>query len=69
MKPSIGRIVHYWDGDLAEPSPAIITKVWSDECINLKVFRDGVDSSECVTSVPLLHEAKLSMFWSWPERV
>lgn len=48
--PHIGDIVIYktveqQDGSLnnnwAKELPAIVTCVWSDECVNLKVFSDG----------------------------
>ncbi|HET8550883.1 MAG TPA: hypothetical protein VFM97_00215 [Gammaproteobacteria bacterium] len=59
MKPSLGRIVRFRLAD-SEPSvngdarefPAIIVRVWSDTCVNLKVFTDeGQD--RWITSVPL----------------
>jgi hypothetical protein len=43
--PSVGRIVHIAmdpaannGGDIA---PAVITRVWSDTCVNLRVLIDG----------------------------
>lgn len=49
MKPTIGRIVHYWPGSPDEPEPkkkgqpypAIVTHVHSDDCVNLTVFNDN----------------------------
>lgn len=48
MKPTIGRIVHYWPGNLddrapkkGQPYPAVITHVHSDDCVNLTVFNDN----------------------------
>lgn len=43
MKPSIGRIVHFHFEYCGEPAvaPAVITAVWSDDCVNLQVFPDG----------------------------
>jgi len=49
-KPKIGDIVLYKVGEAdsselrsnyAEVLPAIVVMVWSDECVNLKVFTDG----------------------------
>lgn len=45
MKPTIGRIVHVfvppdWNGG-SDVAPAIITRVHSDTCVNLRVFYDG----------------------------
>lgn len=42
MKPTIGRIVHYrangkWEAaNGAETHPAIVTRVWSETCVNLE---------------------------------
>lgn len=46
MKPTIGRIVHVnvtreESGEALELRPAIITRVWSNTCVNLQVFLDG----------------------------
>lgn len=70
MKPTAGRIVLYtpmageFTGNDTSPVPAIITRVWSDECVNLKVFSDG-PSDYWVTSV-LLGEGYRT--WAWPPR-
>lgn len=67
MSPTIGRIVHYYVGNEAEPLPAIITRVWSNECVNLHVFSDhGDDTLE--TSVPQ-RVTSTSWGWDWPPRV
>lgn len=42
QKPSIGRIVHFVQNGVHYP--AIIVKVWTDTCVNIKVFRNGSDS-------------------------
>lgn len=42
--PSIGRIVHYIlpaGPKKGEHRAAIVVRVWSDECVNLRVFLDG----------------------------
>jgi hypothetical protein len=70
MKPTIGRIVIFhcdenqkekWNNSQSD-APAVITSVWSDTCVNLKVLLDG-DSVLWVTSVP---EGTGSANWSWP---
>lgn len=74
-KASIGRIVHFThtadnEGALKK-SPAIITQVWSDECVNLCVFVDGWGSVLPVTSVPLKTDTNkgTGFYFEWPERV
>jgi hypothetical protein len=71
QKPSIGRIVHYQrygspDGEhKAEPSPAVITKVFSDEEVGLFVINpDGV-----YFNITLYSEEPKPGRWSWPPRV
>jgi hypothetical protein len=73
MKPTVGRIVHYWparatgSGGNDQPLPAIITHVWSEECVNLNIFDDGSfkigspmrdDTTVLRTSVRLLPEGR-----------
>lgn len=68
QKPSLGRIVHFHPGTPdGEPFAAIITKVWSDICVNLEVFGLG-PPNKWPTSV--LHESAAggSQRWSWPSR-
>lgn len=65
QKPTIGRIVHYYD-ESGRIYPAIITEVWSDICVNLNVFADtrGVVSK---TSVIYTNDFGGPAFhWSWP---
>lgn len=75
MKPTIGRIVIYRlagnERNLftnnAEELPAVITRVWSDTCVNLKVFNDG-NQDFWRTSV-LVDDGNLQPgVWRWPER-
>jgi hypothetical protein len=73
MKPSIGRIVHYYPthGDSAAakigtPIAAVIVNVWSDECVNLRLITDG-DDMPFITSV-CLDEDHTEMSWDWPPR-
>lgn len=76
MKPTIGRIViyklteterAYFNG--ADILPAVIVRVWSDTCVNLKVLTDG-NADLWVTSSTLQDDTKSpqSRNWSWPER-
>lgn len=70
MTPSIGRIVFYRgiSSNGSEEHPAIITRVWSDTCINLTVFPDfrGI---ELKTSVNQDEELKQASGWRWPPRI
>lgn len=88
MKPTIGRIVTYFvgDGEIAENKylpdgpnghrehPAIITAVWSDDCVNLRVFFDageiGVRNS--MMRLPDLPPGtagnRFNSGWKWPDR-
>lgn len=88
MKPSIGRIVHFVQKKPADYQtkglpdalvhlPAMITAVWSDTCVNLRVFTDGTNSDEpdmapvkWITSVSLDEsESPRNRSWHWPEKV
>jgi hypothetical protein len=55
-KPSVGRIVlvtvHPRDNNGAEAAPAVITRVWNDHLVNLRVLSDG-PSTSWLTSVHL----------------
>ena len=83
MKPSIGRIVHFVleskpdvpDAGMQAPSAhyaAVITQVWTDECVNLYVFPKGSPldqrDREVRTSVVFSSEGK-PYSWHWPELV
>lgn len=76
MKPSIGRIVHYVvNVGNARPVAAIITAVWTDTCVNLRLFQDGSNTdpqtfSEWVTSRSLDEsETPAQGTWHWPPKV
>ena len=72
MNPTVGRIVHYYPtdsdrfGETGKPIAAVIVRVWSDECVNLRLFPDS-DDSPWVSSVPYDLEAG-EYSWSWPPR-
>jgi len=74
MKPSIGRLVHYFptinENYGNSPVTALITHVWSDTCVNLKLFADGPGVMDGFkTSVNNLHSDNSAGSWNWPERV
>lgn len=70
MRPTVGRIVHYFpDSDANTPVPAIVTRVWSDDCVNLHVFTDGTADrvpNKIPTSVPRRAEGETRGRWDWP---
>lgn len=57
QKPSVGRIVlvtvHPTTNNGADTAPAVVTRVWSDELVNVAVFLDGANGTKAQTSVPL----------------
>jgi hypothetical protein len=76
VPPTVGRTVHYMPPHIAGNAQsvltaAIITKVWSPEYVNLRVFHDDERNPEHVTSVPIRTEGDeaLGRFWQWPERM
>lgn len=84
MKPSVGRIVlvkldeqtsaamsgnHSKEWGALDVAPAIIVRVWTDTCVNLKVFSDGFNDV-WITSVSFDEsENPLPRTWHWPPRV
>lgn len=75
MKPSVGRIVIFKQSNNEPPvngtmeHPAIITRVQSDVCVNLKVMFDAGETAN-VTSVPHASQVGPESFsWDWPQRV
>lgn len=74
MKPSIGRIVHFVLDPKAAPVAGIITAVWSDTCVNLRIFQDGSNTrptqfSEWLTSKLFDDSAEPAAgTWHWPPR-
>ncbi len=80
MKPSIGRIVHFVQNGIHYA--AIIVKVWSDTCVNLKVFRNGSNeiTPGALDPYGIAHSVNFSApreccglvtewSWHWPEVV
>jgi hypothetical protein len=76
MKPTVGRIVHYFPAGYmgGPPLAAIIVHVWGDTLVNLAVFgRQGNLLSPPAHAVALLEEGSPipsnKSYWKWPERV
>jgi hypothetical protein len=76
MTPTIGRIVLVpmdpATNNGADTAPAVITRVWNDACINVRVLADGPDTP-WLTSVAyvetLAERGENNHVWSWPPRV
>lgn len=71
QKPSVGRIVHYWEPGRDAPLAAIITRVWNDTCVNLEVFGSVQElgpAEKFPTSVVLSSEPHSGRTWEWPPR-
>lgn len=73
ITPTVGRIVLFKStdpanvGNGANEVPAIVTRVWSDTCINCTVFRDAA-SPVAVTSVVYTDDFEASgqgVGWRW----
>lgn len=71
MKPSIGRIVHYVHNTVH--FAAIVTRVWTDTCVNLQVFNNGDSNGYeevfIKTSVVIDPKGEADYSWHWPENV
>jgi hypothetical protein len=72
MESTIGRIVIYHcdeeqqkQNNFMKDAPAMITSVWNETCVNLKVNLDG-EGTLWMTSVT---EGTGERNWSWPEIV
>lgn len=63
QKPTVGRIVLYHEN--AEVWPAIITRVFTDDTVNLCVFKDWMPA---MTKSSVVKEATPQGWW-WPPLV
>lgn len=75
QKPSVGGIVLVplapeWNNG-AKIAPAIITRVWSDTCVNVRVLADSENTlwRTSLTYVEALDDDSLPSLWTWPPRV
>lgn len=79
QQPSIGRIVHVSADPAmnngATTAPAVITRVWSDTVINVRVLLDSDSVPPWRTSLTHtetldeLAEDARELRWTWPPRV
>ena len=80
-KPTLGRIVHVlMDPAMnngADIAPAIITRVWSDTTVNLRVLTDSQNPplwrtssiyADDLDTIPADDPTRLNR-WAWPPRV
>ena len=81
-KPSVGRIVHFysknpkqqWNNAGIGPYAAIVTQVWTDECVNLCVFPNcSLMAAQCSVPYTSVLQSTASgdqmVWWEWPPRV
>lgn len=75
MKPTIGRIVHFYDFTLAAdannsvgpgPYAAIVTQVFAGPYVNLKVFVPFGDDRHEGSVAEKTGGTPASRYWTWP---
>ncbi|MFF0140471.1 hypothetical protein ACFYRN_28905 [Streptomyces sp. NPDC005227] len=75
MKPSVGRVVHVptdpAKNNGADIAPAVITRVWNDDCVNVRVLldSDAVEWRTSVTYADAFDDDTNRHRWTWPPRV
>lgn len=80
-KPSLGRIVLVpcdpaWNNG-SDIAPAVVTRVWNDDVVNVRVLLDGVETVPARTSVTYVASLRevpdddpgREYHWTWPPRV
>ena len=67
MKPTLGRIVFYTFEGTGKVAPAMVVKVYGDDCVNLRVFTDDGENPAYKSSVRLGEVGKPDS-WAWPPR-
>jgi hypothetical protein len=77
QQPSVGRIVHVpmdpATNNGADFAPAVITRVWNDTTVNVRVLADAYPSNAdwrtSLAFVDTLAEGDALCRWTWPGRV
>lgn len=71
MKPSIGRIVIHRgiSSNGVQDHPAVINRVWSDECVNLTVLPDCGSPTSRTSQIRIEPDSDIENGWYWPPRV
>ena len=71
MKPSVGRIVFFHSpflSDSISEFPAIITRVWSDICVNLTIFPNN---GNMILRISVIQDEEMNqeIGWRWPPKI
>jgi hypothetical protein len=57
-------VVYHWDGQKLH---AIVTKLWSNGCVNLTVFEESGSTTSRSSVTPPKEGMSLEGRWTWPE--
>lgn len=72
--PQIGDIVKFYPADHdrmartneSKVAPAIVTAVWTESLVNVRVFQDGIDTPLWRTAIcHISHAVEGSSFWDY----
>ena len=74
MKPTIGRIVHFFNKPESEARAAMVTRVYEDsEAVDLTVFNPPTAQKHTADNLALMKvttaEDSARGYWKWPERI
>lgn len=72
QKPSVGRIVHYFERNNPDvPYAAIVVDVHEDGSPDLRIFNHGAGPTDDALATHVDHRDsdQGSGFWDWPARV
>lgn len=69
MAPQVGSVVHFKFGTEENPTvrPAIVVRVWNEDCVNLAVLPDGTNDGAKVDwdgqNDPILGVGHVGFWW------